>query len=95
MKRLPHANASALTFSVVIPVWNGSAHLAKCLHALAASTRKPDEIVVVDDGSDDDSAAVARAHGSKVVCVAGGTIGTRDGPQSWSERKLRRNHRFH
>ena len=75
MKRLPHADASALTFSVVIPVWNGSAHLAKCLEALEASTRKPDEIVVVDDGSDDDSAAVARAHGSKVVCVAGGPLG--------------------
>jgi GT2 family glycosyltransferase len=75
MERLPHADASALTFSVVIPVWNGIAHLAKCLEALAASTRKPDEIVVVDDGSDDDSAAIARAHGSKVVCVAGGPLG--------------------
>jgi GT2 family glycosyltransferase len=75
MKQLPHANASALTFSVVIPVWNGTAHLAKCLEALGASTRKPDEIVVVDDGSDDDSAAVARAHGGKVVCVAGGPLG--------------------
>ena len=29
MKQLPPANASALTFSVVIPVWNGIAHLAK------------------------------------------------------------------
>ena len=75
MKRLSHADASALTFSVVIPVWNGSAHLAKCLDALAASTRKPDEIVVVDDGSDDHSAAVARAHGGKVVSVAGGPLG--------------------
>jgi GT2 family glycosyltransferase len=75
MKQLPHANASALTFSVVIPVWNGTAHLAKCLQALAASTRKPDEIVVVDDGSDDDSAVVAHAHGSKVVSVAGGPWG--------------------
>ena len=75
MKQLPSANASALTFSVVIPVWNGIPHLAKCLEALEASTRKPDEIVVVDDGSDDGSATVARAHGSKVVCVAGGPWG--------------------
>src|ERR1700674_774510 len=75
MKQHPHANASALTFSVVIPVWNGRAHLAKCLEALAASTRKPDEIVVVDDGSDDGSATIARAHGHKVVCVAGGPLG--------------------
>jgi glycosyltransferase involved in cell wall biosynthesis len=75
MERLSHADTSALTFSVVIPVWNGIAYLEHCLHALAASTRKPDEIVVVNDGSDDDSAAVARAHGGKVVCVAGGPLG--------------------
>ena len=75
MKQLPPASASALTFSVVIPVWNGTAHLGKCLEALEASIRKPDEIVVVDDGSDDDSAAIARAHGRKVVCVAGGPRG--------------------
>jgi len=75
MKSLPLANASGLTFSVVIPVWNGAAHLARCLEALEASTRKPDEIVVVDDGSDDDSVAIARAHGSKVVCVTGGPLG--------------------
>jgi len=75
MERLPHAGASALTFSVVIPVWNGVAHLEHCLQALKASTRKPDEIVVVDDGSNDDSAAVARRHGSKVVSVIAGPLG--------------------
>lgn len=51
------------------------AHLAKCLEALEVSVRKPDEIVVVDDGSDDDSAAVARAHGCKVIAVALGPLG--------------------
>src|SRR5256885_13269661 len=66
-------NDSALTLSVVIPVWNGAAYLAKCLEALAASIRKPDELVVVDDSSDDRSAAIARAHGCKV-------IGLKDGP---------------
>jgi glycosyltransferase involved in cell wall biosynthesis len=75
MKRLPHADASALTLSVVIPVWNGRTHLEHCLQALAASIRKPDEIIVVDDGSTDGSAAVARASGAKVVGVAGGPFG--------------------
>ena len=75
MEQLPHADASALTLTVVIPVWNGISHLAKCLEAIEASTRKPDEIVVVDDGSDDDSAAVARAHACKVVCIADGPLG--------------------
>ncbi len=75
MKRLPHADASALTLSVVIPVWNGGAHLEHCLRALATSTRKPAEIIVVDDGSTDDSAAIARAHACKVVCLADGPLG--------------------
>jgi cellulose synthase/poly-beta-1,6-N-acetylglucosamine synthase-like glycosyltransferase len=75
MKRSPHADASALTFSVVIPVWNGSAHLAKCLQALRASTRKADDIVMVDDGCDDDSPAIARAYGAEVVRVANGPMG--------------------
>jgi glycosyltransferase involved in cell wall biosynthesis len=75
MEPFPPTDASALTLSVVIPVWNGRAHLAKCLEALEASVRKPDEIVVVDDGSDDDSAAVARSHECKIVGVADGPLG--------------------
>lgn len=53
--------------SVVIPVYNGAEHLPKCLEALRASTRLPDETVVVDDASTDDSAAIALAHGCKLV----------------------------
>lgn len=75
MEQFPPADSSALTFSVVIPVWNGHGHLAICLAALAASIRQPDEIVVVDDGSDDDSAAVAREHGCKVVSITNGPSG--------------------
>jgi len=75
MEQLPPAHVSALTLSVVIPVWNGRAHLEQSLQALAASTRKPDEIIVVDDGSTDDSAAVACAHGCKIVSVANGPSG--------------------
>lgn len=65
----------AFSFSVIIPVWNGGQHLATCLRALAASERPPDEIVVVDDGSTDDSAAIARAHGAKVLCLTSGPFG--------------------
>ncbi len=64
-----------LTFSVVIPVWNGRAHLPACLEALAASERQPDEIVVVDDGSDDDSATIAHAHRAKVLRLTSGPLG--------------------
>lgn len=55
------------TVSVVIPVLDDAAMLARCLADLAAQLRPADEIVVVDNGSSDDSAAVARAAGARVV----------------------------
>jgi glycosyltransferase involved in cell wall biosynthesis len=55
------------TVSVVIPVRDDAALLRRCLEALAAQRAAPDEVVVVDNGSVDDSAAVARAHGARVV----------------------------
>jgi GT2 family glycosyltransferase len=53
--------------SVIIPVHNGGAHLARCLDALSASESTSREVIVVDDGSTDDSAEVARARGFEVV----------------------------
>lgn len=70
---LPSPNR--MTMSVIIPVWNGRDHLAKCLSALAASTRQADEVIVVDDGSIDDSATIARTFDVKVVRLAKGPHG--------------------
>jgi len=53
--------------SVIIPVYNGGAHLARCLDALRESDRSRYEILVVDDGSTDSSGDVARARGFEVV----------------------------
>ncbi len=53
--------------SVVIPVKNGGADLARCLGAIARQEAAVDvEVVVVDSGSTDDSVAVARRHGAEV-----------------------------
>jgi glycosyltransferase involved in cell wall biosynthesis len=61
------AAAPPLSVSVVIPVRDDAPALAACLRRLAAQTRRPDEVVVVDNASTDASAAVAAAHGARVV----------------------------
>ena len=53
--------------SVVIPVKDGGADLARCLDAIATQVVDDEvEIVVVDSGSRDDSVAVAQSHGARV-----------------------------
>lgn len=53
--------------SVVIPVKDDEVLLRRCLRALAAQTRVPDEIIVVDNGCTDASASAAREAGARVV----------------------------
>lgn len=48
--------ASSLTISVVIPTRDTRALTLRCLAALAASDRRPDEVLLVDDGSRDGTA---------------------------------------
>ncbi|MCS6962708.1 glycosyltransferase family 2 protein [Thermoflexus sp.] len=44
--------------SVIIPNWNGAAHLPTCLEALRRQTYARREVIVVDNGSTDDSLQV-------------------------------------
>ena len=59
-----------VSVSVVIPVKNDADLLRRCLTALGAQRRAPDEVIVVDNGSIDDSAAVAEHLGATVVPCA-------------------------
>ena len=61
--------------SVVIPVHNGGNTLHRCLTALMASSRPPDEIIIVDDASTDGSAAVAESFGAQVISLPNGPRG--------------------
>lgn len=53
--------------SVVVPARNEGAVIAHLLGPLVAQLRDGDELVVVDDQSSDDTAAIAAAHGARVV----------------------------
>ena len=58
-----------IKISVIIPCYNSSLLLAKCLESIRASSYKFYEIIVIDDCSKDDSAAVAKKHGAMVVSL--------------------------
>ncbi len=58
-----------MKLSVIIPVHNGGENLRRCLDALAASTRPPDEVIVVDDASTDGSGDLARQSGAQARSV--------------------------
>jgi len=44
--------------SIIVPVYNTSAFLDRCLNSLAAMTFRDFEVIAVDDGSDDNSWAI-------------------------------------
>ncbi|GAA2753932.1 glycosyltransferase family A protein [Amnibacterium kyonggiense] len=58
-----------MLLTVVIPVRDDAGPLERCLRALEQQRRRADELVVVDNGSSDGSAAVALAHGARIVTV--------------------------
>ncbi len=59
--------AGAPRLSVVVPVYNGMAHLRECLAALQRAATPDTEIIVVDDASSDASVATAERAGVKVL----------------------------
>lgn len=59
--------ATTPTISVVIPARDEERTLPTLLASLARQTTAPQEVVVVDDGSTDGTAAVAAAHGARVL----------------------------
>jgi GT2 family glycosyltransferase len=56
--------------SVIIPNWNGAAHLTDCLDALAAQRETGFETIVVDNGSIDDSLRLLTGRDPPVKVVA-------------------------
>jgi glycosyltransferase involved in cell wall biosynthesis len=61
---MPH---KPLFISTIVPVYNGSKYLGRCLDALLASSYSDYEVIVVDDASTDDSMEIARRKGVTVL----------------------------
>lgn len=53
--------------SVIVPAYNAAATLDECLRRLTGNIAPPFEVIVVDDCSTDDTAAIATAHGVRLV----------------------------
>lgn len=61
------SNPQPLRLSVVIPVHNGQATLARCLTAIYQSETTPSEVIVVDDASRDGTVEIAARFPCKLV----------------------------
>ena len=49
------------TIAVVIPNWNDSRYITKCLRSVLEQASPPDQVIVIDDASTDNSVEVIRA----------------------------------
>jgi glycosyltransferase involved in cell wall biosynthesis len=63
------------SITVILPVYNGSAFLGRCLTALTASDYPSFDCIVVNDGSTDGSVGIARKFPVRVLDLAGGPFG--------------------
>lgn len=52
--------------SVIIPVYNGEAHIAAALESVLTQDVESLEVIVIDDGSTDGSARIAKSYGPRV-----------------------------
>ena len=58
------------SIGVVMPVFNGAAHLAEALDSVLAQTLPAARVVVVDDGSTDGSAALLQRYGDRITLLS-------------------------
>ncbi|MDM1514305.1 glycosyltransferase family 2 protein [Myroides odoratimimus] len=54
-----------ISVSVVIPCYNSSETILKCLDSIVSQTMRPNEIIVVDDGSTDGTVGIIRKYSNE------------------------------
>ncbi len=55
-----------MTFSIVIPTYNGADYIEKALHTALYQTRKADEIIISDDNSSDNTIEICKKYSDKI-----------------------------
>jgi len=55
-----------MTFSIVIPAYNGAKYIEKAILSAINQTRKPDEIIVHDDNSSDETRAICEKYAQQI-----------------------------
>lgn len=66
---------AAAAVSVVVPLYNGAAHIEETLTSIQRQTLTPAQVIVVDDGSSDGGGDIAGAHPIGATVVAQRNLG--------------------
>ena len=53
--------------SLIIPIYNSSKYLKKCINSLVNQTLKDIEIILINDGSEDDSDKIIKEYKDKRI----------------------------
>ena len=64
------AKRTAISVSLIVPVYNGGEKFRRCLTSIAKASPPPDEVIVVADGDTDGSWLLAKEFGFKVRRLA-------------------------
>ncbi len=58
-----------MKYSVVIPIYNASATIEKCLNSLLLHPHEDAELLLINDGSEDDSGRICRDYAKRYDCI--------------------------
>lgn len=61
----------SISFSILVPVFNGERYLRECLDSVLPQLSKNDEILVHDDGSTDKTKEILESYGTRICCSSG------------------------
>jgi len=59
-----------MTFSVIVPLYNGERFLSATLDAILGQSLPAADIIVIDDGSTDGGPAIARGYGDRITLLS-------------------------